>query len=381
MRKLTKFKSTNFEGKVDLDNRIIREVVLIEPNREASGHDMYVDQKMVNQVVEFGQSGSDIGFKARFDHPDACFSSMGSQLGRLRNFKLKGNKAVADLHVGKFTEHSPNGDIGQWLLSVASEDPDLIGFSIVFEADESVTFEAGEDEDPDQPQFRYPHARIKTFHGADVVDQGAATSSLFEDGIMGRPNYLAEQAEHWLNDKSDLVKTIFTPLVKEMVTELNSNNTNKKQSKMSDNKKSFDEDAKSFFNKWFSKAEDTALKTGDAAPESNEELEAANAALAKKEAELESFKAELEAAKTQLTEASEANKEELSSIRADFEALKKESIGDVVEELATSNTTVALSKEAKDEKTQEAKEEDIARWGLEQAKGVSASKSYTNNKK
>ncbi len=133
-KKRVSFKTQQFKkGRVDFENRIIRDVVLIESDREASGHSLYVDQIMVDQVVSLGQAGGEIGFKAKFDHPSMCFSSMGSQLGRLKNFREGENgKAIADLHIGKFTEDAPGGDMGKWLLSVADEDPDQVGFSIVF---------------------------------------------------------------------------------------------------------------------------------------------------------------------------------------------------------------------------------------------------------
>ena len=152
--KRTSFKANQFKkGKVDFENRIIHDVVLIEPDREASGHGMYVDQTMVDQVVEFGQAGPAVGFKAKFDHPSMCFSSMGSQLGRLKNFRSNDSgQAIADLHVGNYTEDAPGGDMGKWLLRVADEDPDQVGFSIVFKPAESEEFKAGEDEDENDPK-------------------------------------------------------------------------------------------------------------------------------------------------------------------------------------------------------------------------------------
>jgi hypothetical protein len=368
MNKLVKFKAQKFEkGRIDFDKKIIYDVVLIEPNREASGHGMFVDQKMVNQVVELGNAGAKIGFKARFDHPNACANStMGTQLGRLKNYRLNdNNKAIADLHIGGYTKHSPNGDIGKWLLTVADEDPDQIGFSIVFSPDESVTFEAGEDEDPDQPKFLYPHARIKAFHGADVVDEGAATSSLFSEGILGRPDYLAEQAEHFLNEKKDLFKTILKPLIKEMVTELN-NNTNQNQSKMSDEKKSFFEKLTDLMSNESAEAgEDVNAEELS----ENSELEAATIALASKIKEVEALttslateKEALTAVQNELTTAKEGFSASLSELKTEFEAFKSESIGNVVDDVADTDESVDLSDKAKEERTEKTKQSNVTEW-------------------
>jgi hypothetical protein len=369
MRELTKFKAQSFQGSVDSDKRVIKEVVLIEPNREATGHGMFVDQVMVDQVVELGQAGADIGFKARFDHPNACLSTMGTQLGRLRNFKSKNGKAVADLHVGKFTEHSPNGDIGAWLLAVAEEDPDQVGFSIVFTQAEPVTFEAGEGDDADSPEFAFPHARIDTFHGADVVDEGAATSSLFEEGIMGRPNYLAEQAQYWCEEHKELLAEVLTPTINDII--------NQNQSIMSDNKPSLLDRLKETIAS-YSSEEVVTPET----PEVNEELEAKDAELAAKDAEIEALKADLDAkvaefgAKSEesVTALSEA-KTAIEALNAKVEELEKVSLGTTVTPVANTDTSVELSDEAKAEKAQITKEENILAWANAEYAGKTASKS------
>ena len=366
MRKLIKFKSPKAKvGLVDFDNKILRDVVLIEPNREASGHGMYVDQKMVNQVVELGNAGGDIGFKARFDHPNACANStMGTQLGRLKNYRINDEgKAIADLHIGGYTEHSPNGDIGKWLLSVANEDPDQVGFSIVFEAGEPVTFEAGKDEDPDQPKFMYPHARIKTFHGADVVDEGAATSSLFEDGIQGRPNYLAEQAELWLTDKSDLVKTVLKPLVSELLTELNINN-NKTQSNMSkeNDKVSLLEKIQTYLS---SEPVEANVEDKSEALEVNELADGLRVELLAATEQVEALTVQLETSATELSNKTTEHNTVLLGLKSEVEALKSESLGSLVNDVALSSTSVEPTEEQKTALAAENKEANIMDWAEE----------------
>jgi len=375
MRKLTKFKATSFNGSVDFDNRVIREVVLIEPNREATGHGMYVDQTMVNQVVEQGQAGAEIGFKARFDHPNACTTSMGTQLGRLRNFKLKGNKAVADLHIAEFTKHSPNGDMGKWLLNVANEDPDQVGFSIVFSQAESVSFEPSDGDDADDAKFRYPHARIDQFYGADVVDEGAATSSLFEDGIMGRPNYLAEQAQMWCEEHSELLAQVLEPTIENII--------NQKSINMSDNKKSLKDGLKDLLASFSSEenVDTPEIKT----PEVNEEVEAANAELASKseeiealKAEIESNKAEFESEKVKTDEVLFAAKEAIEGFKSEIEELKKVSLGTVAEPVATDEEGASVSETDKEQVKELSRAEQIAEWARLQASGKPASAAYIN---
>lgn len=388
MSKLTKFKALGFSGQVDKENRILKEVVMIEPNREALGHGLFVDDFMVNQVVEFGNSSA-VGFKARMDHPNACTSAMGSQLGRLKNFKMKGGKAVADMHIAEFTKDAPGGDIGKWLLSVAAEDPDQLGFSIVFSQAEPVMLEAGEGDDIDSPEFAYPHARIDTFYGADVVDEGAATSSLFEDGIQGRPDYLAEQAVLFVSEKEDLFRTALEPLVKKMVTELN-DNTNPKSIKMNDNKLSFTDEIKDVFKKHFS-SEEVVVESPEV-EEVTEEVESTEEEVEETidNSEVEALAA-IEEVKTALSAHEEllrvalSENEELKAANAEFESkiadLEKVSLGETVEPVATTDDSVELSAEAKADRIVEEKENDVLRWASSQANGESIVDAYLKNQK
>jgi hypothetical protein len=340
------FKAQAFSGSVDKENRTIKEVVLIEPNREASGHGLFVDDFMVNQVVELG-SQSEVGFKARFDHPNACTSAMGTQLGRLKNFKLKGGKAVADLHIGEFTKDAPGGDMGKWLLSVAAEDPDQVGFSIVFSQAEPEMFEAGEGDDADSPEFLYPHARIGAFHGADIVDEGAATSSLFEDGIVGRPNYMAEQAVLFVKEKEDLFRTALEPLITKMFNE----NINQKSINMSDNKPSLLERITNAVKTEFSA--EVVEETTDVVEEVVEE-DAKDIALASKDAEILSLSEDFEVKVAEFTKESEDKdvllseaKTAIEALSAEVEELRNVSLGTTVEPVANTDESVELSDEAK----------------------------------
>ena len=358
----TKFKARAFSGNVDKENRVIKEVVLIEPDREASGHGLFVDDVMVNQVVEFGKAGGDTGFKARFDHPNACTSAMGTQLGRLKNFQLKGGKAVADLHIGEFTKDAPGGDMGKWLLSVAAEDPDQVGFSIVFMSDESETFEAGEGDDADSPEFSYPHARIKTFYGADIVDEGAATSSLFEEGIVGRPNYMAEQAVLFVKEKEDLFRTALEPLITKMFNE----NINQKSINMSDKKPSLLERITKAVQTEFSA--EVVVETADVVEEVVGD-DANEIALASKDAEILSLSEDFEVKVAEFTTKAEESNVLLSeastaieALKAEVEELKNVSLGTTAEPVASTDTSVELSDKEKADISKSNKDSNVMAW-------------------
>ena len=306
---------------------------------------------------------------------------MGTQIGRFKNFSMKGDKAIADLHLAPFAfESNPNGNLGEFLMDAAENDPDIMGNSIVFSMAEPKMFKAGEDDDADLPEFKFPHARLNTLLGCDVVDEGAATDGMFS--IHGRPDYLAEQAQHWLADKSDLVKTILEPLVKEMVTELN-DNINQNQSTMSDDKKSFLQKVQELLSSESAEAE---IKEPEA-PEVNDKLTAANDKLAAKDVEIAELTASIEASKKELTEATEgfsekvkANDAALLGLKDEFEAFKSESIGSVVEPTANTDTSVEVSEKTKEKQKELNSDEQIAQWAADELAGKTASKGYLNDK-
>ena len=351
MRKITKFKSSGEFERIDHDEKVIRGVTLIEGDREATGHGVYIDMKMIRSVTKQGKESGDLGLKARYDHPSACFSSMGSQLGRLKNFRTTGNKSVADLHIGEFTKHSPHGDIGKWLLSVAETDPSQVGFSICFIEDEPEDYSPGEDDDPDSPEFTLPHARLHTLTGADVVDEGAATESLFEKGIMGRPDYLAEQAQRWLEEKDELVRKVFEPLVTKIIKN------------MSD-KKTFTDEVKDLFKKHFGSDEPET-------PDNQDEIDALKADIETYKTEADTAKAEIERLTTEAEEAKvDADQKEntfnekIDELTREIEALKAEPIGDTIEPI-TDGQDIDTSEEAEEERKAANHQEDIFAWADE----------------
>ena len=189
MNELVRFTARGAVGKIDRKNGIVHGVSVITGHREASGHGVYIDDVMLDQVLAAGQAKEPTGVKSRFDHPTACSRAMGTFIGRMHNFRRDGNVVRSDLHVSGAAAVSPDGDLREYVLDLAEEDPAAFGASIVFAPDEPETLLLGPEVPEDSP-VRLPHARLKALHQCDVVDDAAAN-----DGIFGRPNYWAEQAE------------------------------------------------------------------------------------------------------------------------------------------------------------------------------------------
>ena len=377
MSKLTKFKSNFKVGKVDRENNIIHGMTLIQANREALGHEVFIDEKFVRSVVKQGKETGDVGLKARFDHPSACFSSMGTQIGRFKNFSMKGDKAIADLHLAPFAfDSNPNGNLGEFLMDAAENDPDIMGNSIVFAGKEPEMFTAGEGDDPNDIRFEYPHARLHTLYGCDVVDEGAATDGMF--AIKGRPNYLAEQAEHFLTERKDMVMDLLKPYVKEL-----NENINQKSINMSDNKKSLSEDLKDLIKRQFS-SEEVVSETPEITEEVVEE-DAKDIALASKDAEILSLSEGFEVKIAEYNAKAEESEVLLSEAKTAIEALNTKvadlenvSLGTVAEPVANTDDSVELSEEAKEKRAELTRDEKIAAWAVSASKGETASSAYLN---
>jgi len=190
-------------GDIDREKGIIYGVSIITIG-EAKGHGQYIDETMLVQVLEAGKHAEPIGLKSRFDHPGACSRAIGTFTGRFHDFRRDEDQDRADLHLADAAASSPEGDLRTYILDLAAEDPDAFATSIVFRPDESMRPDsANKGKDgfpPEDDPYWLPHVRLAALHHCDIVDEGAAN-----DGLFGRPDYFAEQAEKWMEEHPDLV--------------------------------------------------------------------------------------------------------------------------------------------------------------------------------
>jgi len=126
-----------------------------------------IDAITLAQIEKLGNEKEN-GVKARFGHPNMCSSSFGTYIGRFRNFKVDGDKVYGDLHLDEVCKESPSGNLHAYILKMAKNNPDMFGASIAFIPGEPVITD---DE--------YPATRIEDLLATDLVDDPAATNSLF----------------------------------------------------------------------------------------------------------------------------------------------------------------------------------------------------------
>ena len=170
-------------------------------------HGGSIDLKFLQDLVQQANERPQ-GIKARFGHPNMCTTALGTYLGRFRNFRLvEDAKVIADLYLDDSAKIAPSGNLYEYILEMAERNPDMLGASIVFESDDFETVEV----DGEQVDF----FRLKNFRAADIVDDPAATESLFStDTLAGQfsdlldlnPDFTNWMLSHPSNIKEFLAK-------------------------------------------------------------------------------------------------------------------------------------------------------------------------------
>ena len=174
---------------------------------EALGHDLWVDADFLSDVagainaavIDSPESG---GVKARFTHPGLSSDGVGQKLGRFRNAKVVGEQVIADLHFQEAATRTPDGNLADYVMTLAEETPEDFGLSIVFEHNvEAAELHQLENThnnryiSPDEDnKNNYLHAQLGFLRSGDVVDSPAANP----EGLFQRGQKAAQEGEQLL---------------------------------------------------------------------------------------------------------------------------------------------------------------------------------------
>jgi len=153
-------------SQIDEGAGILKKVVVAQAGKVKSYFEQ-IDAVTLSQIAQLGNS-KDAGVKARFGHPNMCSSSFGTYIGRFRNFQVEGEKVFGDLHLDEVCKASPSGNLFDYIVKMAKNNPDMFGASIAFVPGE-----------PALTDEEYPATRIDDLLATDLVDDPAATNSLF----------------------------------------------------------------------------------------------------------------------------------------------------------------------------------------------------------
>ncbi len=145
---------------------VLQKVVVAQAGKVKSYFEE-IDGETLSQIVNLGNAKEN-GVKARFGHPNMCSSAFGTYIGRFKNFQLDGHKVTGDLHLDTVCKNAPGGNLYDYILTMAKKNPDMFGASMAFIPADPVVG-AGE----------FPLVRIEELLATDLVDDPAATTSLF----------------------------------------------------------------------------------------------------------------------------------------------------------------------------------------------------------
>ena len=297
---------------VDPEARIITDVILCQVG-EAKGHGVHLEQSFIDAGIAYAtKHHSKVGMKCRFGHPAMSNDALGTEVGRYHNFKVVDDKMVADLHIYKSANLSPtHPGAGDWILSMAAEDPSAIMTSIVFvpgrhyqyDADSEKIYVWEYDKEgnwiPSNPKMK-TYVELKELWGNDLVDEGAATDKLFS--AIANPDKFAVIATQFLDEHPKIAEWLGTHPEKlegflSKYQSLKSNNTTPMKIKF---QKAW-AFALAFFGLADTKEEDLPEVTADHVEKLSAECTRLSTELAQATKDKEAFEAQVESLGTEIT--------------------------------------------------------------------------------
>lgn len=168
-KSLPNFASTNIN--VDRENGILKNTCVANFGDNKNGS--YFDDVFINDLAKLGNA-EEGGIKSRFGHPNECGTSFGTYIGRYRNFNVQNGNLFADLHIDNITKKTQVDGKGimmfDYIMDMAETNPDMFGNSIHIYSEVY--------EKPIDGELKRLH-NLKKFKAVDLVDDPAATDSLF----------------------------------------------------------------------------------------------------------------------------------------------------------------------------------------------------------
>ena len=164
---------------------------------EALGHRLMVDQVSLQQFADIANSKPS-GLKSRFTHPGLSADGLGKLLGRMRNFRVTGDRVIGDLHLAESAARSPHGNLRDYVETLAEEDPAAFGMSVVVDGYGAWVLSDGSEQPddgvrPEGARDKHPALRIVETYAVDAVDEPAANRDGLFAAFSRTTNELAAQ--------------------------------------------------------------------------------------------------------------------------------------------------------------------------------------------
>jgi len=149
----------------------------------ALGHGFRLNEVSLANALQLGTAAPK-GIKSRLSHPNACNDTTGKHLGRAINFRQDGNKLLADLQLAAASTKSPHGNLADYVMTLAEEDPEAFGNSMVVEYQTETELDEKKQPKRDANGDPLPpFAIITALKAVDVVgDPAANPGGMFSEG-------------------------------------------------------------------------------------------------------------------------------------------------------------------------------------------------------
>ena len=150
---------------------------------EAKGHGFRLSEVSLANALDLGTKATK-GIKSRLSHQNACNDTTGKHLGRAITFRQEGDKLLADLQLATASTKSPHGNLADYVMTLAEEDPEAFGLSMVVELLTEVELDEKKQPKRDAAgEPLLPFAIITALKAVDVVgDPAANPGGMFSEG-------------------------------------------------------------------------------------------------------------------------------------------------------------------------------------------------------
>jgi hypothetical protein len=198
MERFRSFSTPSHHEQIDASKGIIYSCSVAVAG-EAAGHHLIFDPITLRQLLDIGNR-KEAGIKSRFTHPGLSEDGLGKFLGRMKDFRFNGDRLISDLYLSESSANTPSGNLRDYILTLAQEDPAAFGISVVVDLekfwilDDGTEIKTGGDR-PKNATTKYPVARILSFVAADAVDEPALNpAGLFTaQGNLVASNQVADE--------------------------------------------------------------------------------------------------------------------------------------------------------------------------------------------
>lgn len=138
------------------------------------------DEQELDKIIEMGNSDPN-GLKSRFGHPNMSGTALGTFLGRVRDFRRDNEIVRADLHIDDTAHNTPQGNLADYVMNLAENDPNAFGASMVINWEPEYRVEKdGTSKKDEKGNSLPPFIRTEKLRSVDIVDDPAANNGMFD---------------------------------------------------------------------------------------------------------------------------------------------------------------------------------------------------------